>query len=62
MDNRINKDNLSTYYTLKEEQFFKAFAKDYLNYLGNSNPTSRQLTEIQHLLILQLTEDRQHPM
>lgn len=50
MDNQINKENLCTYYTYKETQFFKAFAKDYLNYLGNPHPTTKQLTEIQSLL------------
>ena len=50
MNNSINKKNLCTYYALKEEQFFKAFAKDYLCYLGNSKPTPRQLSEIQNLL------------
>lgn len=50
MDNPINKENLCTYYSYKETQFFKAFARDYLNYLGNPNPTGRQLTEVQDLL------------
>ena len=30
--------------------FFKVFAKNYLDYLGNSNPTAQQLSEIQALL------------
>ncbi|WP_412754575.1 response regulator transcription factor [Legionella donaldsonii] len=35
---------------LIDSPFFKVFAKNYLDYLGNSNPTSNQLAEIQALL------------
>ncbi|MFW2532288.1 MULTISPECIES: response regulator transcription factor [unclassified Legionella] len=35
---------------LIDSPFFKVFAKNYLAYLGNSNPTSNQLAEIQALL------------
>ncbi|WP_019216543.1 response regulator transcription factor [Legionella tunisiensis] len=35
---------------LIDSPFFKVFAKNYLDYLGNSNPTSKQLSEIQALL------------
>ncbi|WP_232220468.1 helix-turn-helix domain-containing protein [Legionella tunisiensis] len=35
---------------MKQKQFFKTFARDYLNHLGNPNPTNKQLTEIQTLL------------
>jgi DNA-binding CsgD family transcriptional regulator len=33
-----------------DSSFFKVFAKNYLSYLGNSNPTAKQLSEIQALL------------
>ncbi|HHF7346006.1 TPA: hypothetical protein ACPSKB_002439 [Legionella feeleii] len=35
---------------LIDSPFFKVFAKNYLDYLGNSNPTHKQLAEIQALL------------
>ncbi|STX39049.1 response regulator transcription factor [Legionella feeleii] len=35
---------------LIDSPFFKVFAKNYLDYLGNSNPTPKQLAEIQSLL------------
>ncbi|HHF7345564.1 TPA: helix-turn-helix transcriptional regulator [Legionella feeleii] len=35
---------------LIDSPFFKMFAKNYLDYLGNSNPTHKQLAEIQALL------------
>ncbi|HHF7349810.1 TPA: response regulator transcription factor [Legionella feeleii] len=35
---------------LMDSPFFKVFAKNYLDYLGNSNPTHKQLAEIQALL------------
>jgi DNA-binding CsgD family transcriptional regulator len=31
-------------------RFFKLFARNYLSYLGNNNPTSTQLSETQELL------------
>lgn len=40
----IRKNNLI------DSPFFKTFAKNYLHYLGNSNPTPKQLTEMQVLL------------
>lgn len=46
----INKQDFIHYHSTKQKQFFKSFARDYLNYLGNSNPTNKQLTEIQTLL------------
>ncbi|MFW2533909.1 MULTISPECIES: LuxR C-terminal-related transcriptional regulator [unclassified Legionella] len=49
---RINKQDFIHYYTAKQNQFFKAFARDYLNYLGNPNPTNKQLAEVQTLLSL----------
>ncbi|WP_131753205.1 response regulator transcription factor [Legionella feeleii] len=35
---------------LMDSPFFQVFAKNYLDYLGNSNPTHKQLAEIQALL------------
>ncbi|MFW2532851.1 MULTISPECIES: response regulator transcription factor [unclassified Legionella] len=35
---------------LIDSPFFKVVAKNYLDYLGNSNPTHKQLAEIQALL------------
>ncbi|WP_019217981.1 response regulator transcription factor [Legionella tunisiensis] len=35
---------------LGDSPFFQVFAKNYLDYLGNSNPTYKQLAEIQALL------------
>ncbi|HHF7358996.1 TPA: helix-turn-helix transcriptional regulator [Legionella feeleii] len=35
---------------LIDSPFFKVFAKNYLDYLGNSNPTHKQLAEIRALL------------
>ena len=35
---------------LIDSPFFQVFAKNYLDYLGNSNPTHKQLAEIQALL------------
>ncbi|STX42861.1 transcriptional regulator LuxR [Legionella donaldsonii] len=35
---------------LIDSPFFQVFAKNYLDYLGNSNPTYKQLAEIQALL------------
>ncbi|KTC96439.1 response regulator transcription factor [Legionella feeleii] len=35
---------------LMDSPFFKVFAKNYLDYLGNSHPTHKQLAEIQALL------------
>ncbi|STX41842.1 lipolytic enzyme / transcription regulator protein [Legionella donaldsonii] len=35
---------------LIDSPFFKVFAKNYLDYLGNSSPTNKQLAEIQALL------------
>ncbi|WP_019215536.1 helix-turn-helix transcriptional regulator [Legionella tunisiensis] len=48
--NRINKQDFINYHSAKQKQFFKAFARDYLNYLGNPNPTNKQLTAVQILL------------
>ena len=36
--------------SLIDSPFFQVFAKNYLDYLGNSNPTHKQLAEIQALL------------
>jgi DNA-binding CsgD family transcriptional regulator len=35
---------------LIDSPFFKVFAKNYLNYFGNSNPTAKQVSEMQALL------------
>ncbi len=35
---------------LTDTPFFKTFARCYLNYLGNSSPNNKQLSEIQSLL------------
>lgn len=48
--NRINEQDFIHYHSAKQKQFFKAFARDYLTYLGNPNPTNKQLAEIQTLL------------
>ena len=40
----IRKNNLI------DSPFFKTFARSYLHYLGSSNPTPKQLTEMQALL------------
>ncbi|HHF7348600.1 TPA: response regulator transcription factor [Legionella feeleii] len=37
-------------HTLIDSSFFKTFAKNYLNHLGNSKPTRKQLVEFQDLL------------
>ncbi|WP_019215457.1 response regulator transcription factor [Legionella tunisiensis] len=49
-NNRVNKQAFINYHTAKQKQFFKAFARDYLSYLGNPNPTNKQLAEVQTLL------------
>lgn len=36
---------------LIDSPFFKTVARSYLDYLGNSNPTHKQLSEIQSLLL-----------
>jgi DNA-binding CsgD family transcriptional regulator len=51
MDNqRIKKTIFQEKLALKQHQFFHAFAKDYLKYLGNPNPGNKQLAEMQALL------------
>lgn len=34
----------------QEDKFFENFAKDYLNYLGSSNPAKKQITEMISIL------------
>ncbi|STX43565.1 lipolytic enzyme / transcription regulator protein [Legionella donaldsonii] len=48
--NSINKQDFVNYHSTKQKQFFKVFARDYLAYLGNPNPTNKQLAEVQTLL------------
>ena len=46
----IKRETLFRKNKFSQTQFFKAFAKDYLDYLGNSHPSPKQLAEIQALL------------
>ncbi|HHF7345162.1 TPA: helix-turn-helix transcriptional regulator [Legionella feeleii] len=48
--NRVNEHAFIHYHSAKQKQFFKAFARDYLTYLGNPNPSNKQLAEVQTLL------------
>ncbi|WP_019215261.1 helix-turn-helix transcriptional regulator [Legionella tunisiensis] len=47
---KIKRDSFIRKNDLIDSPFFKLFAKNYLDYLGNSNPTPKQLTEMQALL------------
>ena len=47
---KINRETFIRKSDLIDSPFFKLFAKNYLDYLGNSNPTAKQLAEIQALL------------
>jgi DNA-binding CsgD family transcriptional regulator len=46
----IKQETLISKDSIIDSPFFKTLAKIYLEYLGNSNPTSKQLTEMQVLL------------
>src|SRR5271155_3632902 len=47
---QIKRETLLRKNNLIDSPFFKTFAKNYLDYLGNSNPTRKQLAEVQALL------------
>lgn len=51
MDNqRSSQHDLRTKFALQQDQFFKSFAKDYLAFLGNTNPSVKQVAEMQSVL------------
>ena len=47
---KIKRATLIRKHHLNQTQFFKVLAKDYLDFLGNSNPSPKQLAEMQALL------------
>lgn len=50
MMEKINQEAQYKKHTLIDSSFFKTFAKDYLNHLGNSKPSRKQLADFQDLL------------
>ena len=51
MDNQENNQfSFINAYSLQQKKFFKAFAKDYLAFLGNAKPTAKQITEMKNML------------